>query len=434
MSAYPAGEAASRLLLRRELIPWTLLGLALGLVEGATAAVLIKSRFGGESATWSVNLAVAMVSGAPALSNVVSFIWANIAHGRPRVQMIVAMQMLFAIVVGVVGLAPQASRGLALTVVSILVARMVWAGLLTIRTTVWIANYPRQVLAQSTGRIVVVSSLSVASMAAITAWTLDHGAIDPRWLYGGAALSGLLGAWLYRTTRVRREFKLLDAETSAATRSGAFSLRMVLEILRGDRDFGRYMFWMGLYGGGNLMLVSQLVVVLSDHLQVEPSRQIMMLAVVPLLMPPACTPFWARLFDGQHVVAYRARQAWALVFAGVVLVAAAFARSEPLLWGGALLLGFANAGAHLGWNLGHNDFATPGRAQHYMGVHVTLTGVRGMLAPPLGMLLYQWLEARAPGAGRWALILPLALLAGGASGFNAMHREHQRRANQAGDG
>ena len=434
MSALPEGEAASRLLLRRELIPWTLLGLALGLVEGATAAVLIKSRFGADSSPWSVNLAVALVSGAPALSNVVSFIWANIAHGRPRVQLIVAMQTLFAIVVGVVGLAPQASRGLVLTVVSILVARMVWAGLLTIRTTVWIANYPRQVLAQSTGRIVVVSSLSVAAMAAFTAWTLDHGAIDPRWLYGGAALSGLLGAWLYRQMRVRREFKLLDAETTAVRRSGAFSLRMVLEILRGDRDFSRYMFWMGLYGGGNLMLVSQLVVVLSEQMRVEPSRQIMMLAVVPLLMLPACTPFWARLFAGQHVVAYRARQAWALVVASVVLVAGAFAHSEATLWFGAVLLGFANAGAHLGWNLGHNDFATPGRAQHYMGVHVTLTGVRGMLAPPLGMLLYQWLDAQSAGAGRWALILPLALLAGGASGFNAMHREQQRRANQAGDG
>lgn len=434
MIAVSAREASARLLLRRELIPWTLLGVALGLVEGATAAVLIKSRFGGTSAEWAVNLAVALVSGAPALSNVVSFVWANIAHGRPRVQLIVAMQALFAVVVGVVGLAPQQSRGLLVTVLSILLARMVWAGLLTIRTSVWIANYPRQVLAQSTGRIVVFSSLAVAATAAFTAWTLDHGTLDPRWLYGGAALSGLAGAWLYRSMRVRREFQLLDAESAAAGRSGAFSLAMVVEILRGDRDFSRYMFWMGMYGGGNLMLVSQMVVVLSDDLHVEPSQQILMLAVVPLLMLPLCTPFWARMFDGQHVVAYRARQAWALVAASAVLAVGGFTGAAPVLWIGVLLLGFANAGAHLGWNLGHNDFATPGRAQHYMGVHVTLTGVRGMLAPPLGMLVYQWLDSQSPGAGRWALILPLILLAGGATGFNAMNREQQRRSKLAGDG
>ena len=64
---------------RRELAPWTLLGLTLGLVEGATAAVLIKKTFADAADPWLVNLAVAFVSGAPALSNVVSFVWANLA-------------------------------------------------------------------------------------------------------------------------------------------------------------------------------------------------------------------------------------------------------------------------------------------------------------------------------------------------------------------
>ena len=69
-----------------------------------------------------------------------------------------------------------------------------------------------------------------------------------------------------------------------------------------------------------------------------------------------------------------------------------------MLWIGALLLAFAYAGSNLGWNLGHNDFASVGRAQHYMGVHVTLTGVRGAIGPPAGILIYQWLESLRPGA------------------------------------
>ena len=70
-----------------------------------------------------------------------------------------------------------------------------------------------------------------------------------------------------------------------------------------------------------------------------------------------------------------------------------------MLWLGALLLAFAYAGSNLGWNLGHNDFASVGRAQHYMGVHVTLTGVRGAIGPPAGILIYQWLESLRPGTG-----------------------------------
>jgi hypothetical protein len=409
-------------MLRRELLPWALLGLTLGMVEGATAAVLLKHRFQGGADPFAVNLAVGLVSGAPALSNVLSFVWANLAHARSRVRLVVALQAAFAVAVGVVGLAPAATGGLLLTLGSVLAARMLWSGIVTIRSSIWIANYPRHLLARFTGRIVVASSLTMAAGAAATALALGDAGLDPRWLYAGAALAGLAGAWLFRATRVRREYRLLGAEQAEVARGDAFSLRMLRQILRDDRDYREYMFWMGLYGGGNLMLTSQLVVVLTERLAMPPGRQIAMLAVLPLVALPLFVPLWARLFDGSHVVAYRARQAWVQFAAVAILCGGAFADLEWLLWTGAAVLGVALAGSNLGWSLGHNDFASPGRAQHYMGVHVTLTGLRGMLAPPLGIAAYQGLEALAAGAGRWSLLLPLAGTAAGAAGFGRMRR------------
>src|SRR5262249_38693369 len=55
----------------------------------------------------------------------------------------------------------------------------------------------------------------------------------------------------------------------------------------------------------------------------------------------ATVPAWARLFDGSHVVRYRARQGWALVLASGVLALGVFAGSLPVLWTGAVLLGAA---------------------------------------------------------------------------------------------
>jgi hypothetical protein len=100
----------------------------------------------------------------------------------------------------------------------------------------------------------------------------------------------------------------------------------------------------------------------------------------------------------------------------------AWLHSMGLLWFGALLLAIAYAGANLGWNLGHNDFASVGRAQHYMGVHVTLTGVRGAIAPPAGILIYQLLEWWRPGTGVYSLVLPLLFVTIGAMGFSHMRR------------
>jgi hypothetical protein len=407
---------------RREILPWGCLGLTLGLVEGATAAVLVKQHFAGAASLFGVNIAVALVSGAPAFSNVLSFVWANLAHGRARVQLMVALQAGFALLVGSVALASRASAGLLVTVISIIAARVVWAGILTVRAAIWTANYPRNVLARITGRIVIVNALAVGTSAALVGWVLETRALDARWLYGAGALAGLLGAWLYRAMRVRREFQLLAAEQASGPRGEPFSLAMFTQILKEDPAYREYMWWMGIFGAGNLMLTAQLVLLFSEQLHLTSALQIALLAVVPLITQPLFLPWWARLFDGSHVVRYRSRQGWALVLASLTLCLGVWARSLVLLWSGAVLLGAAQAGANLGWNLGHNDFASLGRAQHYMGVHVTLTGLRGGVAPPVGVLAYMGLERWRPGAGQYALMLPLALTAAGAWGFTRMRR------------
>jgi hypothetical protein len=407
---------------RREILPWGLLGLALGLVEGATAAILVKQHFAGVAPPAVVNLSVGLVSGAPAFSNVLSFVWANVAHGRARVRLMVTLQAVFALLVGCVSFASQAAGGLLVTVLAVIAARVLWAGILTVRAAVWTANYPRNVLARITGRIVIVNAIAVAISAALVGWVLERHILDARWLYGGGAAAGLLGAWLYRAMRVRREFRLLAAETASAAHSEPFSLRMLTRILREDPSYREYMLWMGIFGAGNLILTAQLVLVFSEQLHLNSATQIGLLAVVPLITQPVFLPWWARMFDGSHVVRYRSRQGWAIVAASAAMCAGVFSDKHGILWLGAVLLGAAQAGANLGWNLGHNDFASIGRAQHYMGVHVTLTGVRGGIAPPLGVLAYMALEYWHRGFGEYSLLLPLLLTTAGALGFNRMAR------------
>jgi hypothetical protein len=162
------------------------------------------------------------------------------------------------------------------------------------------------------------------------------------------------------------------------------------------------------------------VIIFTDHLHVSAAQQVGMLTIVPLLCVPLFTPVWARLFDAGHVLQFRARQCWALVAAMSVVIIAVFTRHVPLLWFSALLFGISTAGANLGWNLAANDFASLGRVQHYMGVNVTLTGMRGLIAPPVGAVVYTLLERQSPGAGRYALLLPLGLSLAGAIGFNRM--------------
>lgn len=418
LSSLPS--AVVQALFQRERLPWILIGVTLGLVEPATVAVFVKRDYGEVMSATSVNMAVALVSGASALANIVSFAWANLAHGRPRVILLVILQCIFAIAVGLIAFSPRAGGGLAMTILAVILARIVWAGVLTVRAAIWSANYPRSVMARVTGRIVVYTEVGMATVALAAGVILDRQPSLARWLYVVAALMGLLAAWRYRWVRVRREYRLLAAEAGEGSISAPFSLRMMREILRSDPPFRRYMFWMSLYGSGNLMVAAQMVVLLTDRLHLSSTVQILLLTAVPLLLMPVFLPWWANQFDRGHIIEYRSRQCWSLVAAIAIMGIAVWLRATWLLWPGSVLLGVTFAGSNLGWNLGHNDFASLGRAQHYMGVHVTLSGVRGLLAPSAGMLCYQLLERLLPGLGLAALLIPFAMVTAGAIGFVRM--------------
>ena len=418
MTARPS--ALVEALYRREALAWGLAGITLGLVEGATAAILVKKGYAGQASQQAVNLAVAFISGAPALSNVSSFLWANLANGRERIGLMVQLLGGFAAVVGLLGLAPQGGGGLAWLVAGVITARVLWAGILTVRASIWTANYPRHMLATVTGRMVVTTSLGMVAIGLLAGAVLQWAAGWTGALYLLAAACGGWAAWSYRRCRVRRQYQLLAAEIAATQGQGVFSLSILRRILQEDPQYRRFMFWMGLYGAGNLMANAQLVVVFSDHLHLTSTLQIVLLAILPMVLVPLFTPVWARLFDQGHVIDYRARQCWVLIGSMVCMTLAAFTHWVALLWLGSLLMGAATAGANLGWNLGHSDFASLGKMQQYMGVNVTLTGMRGLVAPPAGVLFYEWLEKMAAGAGRWSLLLPMAMTLAGAIGFNRM--------------
>jgi hypothetical protein len=61
-------------------------------------------------------------------------------------------------------------------------------------------------------------------------------------------------------------------------------------------------------------------------------------------------------------------------------------------------------GGALAWNLGHLHFAPPEKAEIYMGVHVALSGARGLIAPLGGMWLWNKI-----GWPMWLIAIAFAL-------------------------
>jgi hypothetical protein len=184
--------------------------------------------------------------------------------------------------------------------------------------------------------------------------------------------------------------------------------------------FRRYMLAMSVFGAGHLMLTPLLVVCLDDVLGLSEIVQVALTTAVPVVVMPFAIQPWARLLDKHHVVVYRSIHAWVAVAGALLLATAVLAQSPVLLWPGALLMGISLAAGSLGWSLGHNDFAPRGEETRYMALHVTLTGLRGLTAPPLAILIYHGLREALPGFEAWSLVLPAGFILAGAWLFTGM--------------
>jgi hypothetical protein len=110
-------------------------------------------------------------------------------------------------------------------------------------------------------------------------------------------------------------------------------------------------------------------------------------------------PLWAAYIDRVHIARFRVAQSGFWLAYQAVLWLGAGLGSLPLLALARAILGLARGGGSLAWQLGHNDFSSPGDLAAYMGAHVTLTGVRGAFAPLAGILLFAgWDGFELPGA------------------------------------
>jgi MFS family permease len=408
--------------LHRERRAWTLVYACLGVVEGGTAAVMVRALFDQQVFGIAVDLVLAMVAAAPAWANLASLAYARVAQGRPKVPFLQPLLFAMCACVAALALLPRSGVGLALFFLLYGVARVFWAGVETVRAVVWTVNYPRRLRARVTGSILIASSIALSISGLALGWLAERPGFGYRaWIVAAAAI-GVAGTLQLGRLRVRRERRLLEAERASLARGARFDLASMRELLDRDAAFRRYMLAMSLFGAGNLMFIPVLVVCLDDVLHLSTAAQIAVTTALPVLTMPLSIRPWARYLDAHHVVVFRSVHGWFSVGVFALLAAALLLQARWLLWPGAFLYGVSLAASSLGWSLGHNDFAPRGEETRYMALHVTLTGLRGLAAPTLGILGYHALERRWPGTGAWAVLLPLALVIAGAAQFTALRR------------
>jgi len=401
---------------KRELLAWAFLPMMMGAVDGGVVGILTKRLFDGHVDETVLDWVVATLAAAQGFANISSFLWSAMSHGRHKIRFITALKIAIVLMIAGVAFVPQTELGLLTLLLCVVGTRVCYTGIVTLRTTVWQANYPRENRAFVAGKIATVQALVLASVAFGIGQAMDIGEDSFRWVYPIAAGFGIIGAWIYSKIRVDNHRTLLNNER-ATSEDVSFLPWKTFRLLIEDRSFAKYMGCQFIFGVGNLMLMAPLIVILNDQFQLDYLGEIFIVTIIPILMIPLSTPLWARLLNKTHVLTFRSIHSWFFVVSSLCIGISIALHAVSGLWIGAIIRGVGFGGGVLAWNLGHQDYAPVEQSGRYMGLHVTLTGIRGLLAPAFGMGLYTFLMHHGFHAGPIVFYCGAGLSAVGGVGF-----------------
>jgi MFS family permease len=409
---------------RREQVTELTLPVATSLMEGGFVAVVAAKTFHAEP--WML----AVISASPMFGNLSSYFWNRVGTARPKVPLIVTLQCLVLACVLAVAASPRSDSGAWVLLGSIIACRLLIAGIVTTRSVAWSLNYGRHLRARTTGRLQVLSSFMVVATTSLGGLVMDAHPENFRWLYAGGALIGAVGIWSFSRVQVvgEKRHRVLErrGNEDASARNRFFA------ILRADRHYARYQLHQFTSGVAAMMLEPALVYLVSRQIGASYIVSIGITMIIPFLFTLLTLPLWARYLDRVHVAEFRARQNSLWVIGILIMFVGAWQMSLVWLAFGRVLSAIVNGGGSLAWQLGHNDFAPKDQLSAYMGIHVTLTGVRGAFAPFLGMALYVGWDAwgrvpSMPGIGHWLFVVSAALAVSAWLGFERLRRELPRK-------
>lgn len=311
-----------------------------------------------------------------------------------------------------------------------------WGGSLAFTLLVggcfWIRSFPRVAemnmfrvrypLARRSAAIGWTQALSALSGLGITFLSWGWFALWPAgyaglyWIVGGMVL---LGALAYNRIPVSRRNIFAAADYSNATRSPLAAFVDGARVFFSDRRFLNYQGAFAVAGIANHMGLGLLPRMLSESVGAGRVTIAFIVAVLPTLLVVASSPIWGRYLDGKNPMTARATFNGLQTLAYVLYTIGGLTGSLPAMAIGTIFHAISNGGGNINWLTGSLYFARAEHVRLYNGIHVFLTGIRGLIGPLAGLILFAGAQEAAAwglpglGLGPWVFAIAAALSLGG---------------------
>ncbi len=328
---------------------------------------------------------VALLSSLMPLGNFFGTFFAQHLARARRVPLVVGARLAMGVFLGCVALLP-ASEIAAGSFVALLVTPCLLAALVfNVQNSVRHSNYPPDMRGRIFSRLTIVYMGAAAVSAKLGGYALDHLEWGHRLIYVGAACMMFLSARFYGRIRVRRERALLRNGLARP-----FRLLGGFRVLIDDRRYGLFMMWQMVSGAGLYMIWPVFALIMTDYLKVPYGKGLNALTIVPLIVAMCTGLIAGKLFDHVRITRFRGCCAILWTCSRVIIFLAVLSGSWPLVLVGFAVQGLGWSMGNMAFNLAHTHFTSPDRSEEYMGIHLTLMGIRGLIMPMLGVALLKY--------------------------------------------
>ncbi len=177
-------------------------------------------------------------------------------------------------------------------------------------------------------------------------------------------------------------------------------IRRTLRLLKENKQFAAFERSYSIYGMGFIMMTPIIPIYLVDVLQLSYTTNFLakgMISQVGLLF---LSPYIGKIHDRMHPFKFISMAfAMLFIFPVLIILSSLFTAtpvvSIPIVFAAYLVFGIAMAAVNISWNMSSIYFAGKEDAAMYQSVHVTMTGIRGVIAPGLGLILMKFIGIRA---------------------------------------
>ncbi len=213
-----------------------------------------------------------------------------------------------------------------------------------------------------------------------------------RWILVVTGLCGFAHAAVLSLIRIREPITDRICEPLRWKQMLLEPISGTLKLLKENKPFAKFERSFSIYGMGFIMMQPVIPIYLVDKLQLNYTTNFLAKGIVSQLGMLLLSPLIGKLHDRMHPFRFISGAFALLMVFPLLIVVSSLWQGEALMpvvivFAAYLIFGIAMTAVNISWNMSSIFFAGKQDASIYQSVHVTMTGIRGLLAPILGIAL-----------------------------------------------